>query len=365
MSWERARSFFPVSDELVYLDHARVGPLSTRALEALSRYAQQVSRRGGLDYERSVRSETERVRGRAARLLGAAVDEVSFIGDTAEGLARVANGLAWRRGDRIVACELEPASTLEVFRNLHRERGVEFLVLAARDGTLPPDAARRAFESPRARLLVVSSVAPGTGARSDLAALGALCRERGVLFCVDASHSVGCLPLDTASRDLDFAVAPGHKWLLSAEGCGLFYCARRVADLLDPVRAGLPPSARCAAGAQRFDAPPNPAGIFALGAAIDLLLEYGIESIAERVLSLSARLADALEASGADLVSPSAPGTNSGIVAFTVPNQAPARTVARLRRRGIVVSESAGAVRASPHFYNTEREIDALIAALR
>ncbi|UCE87296.1 MAG: aminotransferase class V-fold PLP-dependent enzyme [Deltaproteobacteria bacterium] len=364
MSWERARSFFPVTRELVYLDHAGIGPLSSRAFEALTRYAEEVSRQGSFNYPHVIRAEAERVRARAAQLLGSAADEVSFVGSAEEGLARVARGFAWRRGDRIVACELEPSANLAVFQGL-RDRGVEVQLLAPREGALPLDAVRRAFESPRARLLLVSFVQPATGARSDLVALGALCRERGVLICVDASQSVGCLPLDTASRDLDFVVAPGHRWLLSVEGCGLFYCARRVADLLDPLRAGLPPRARGAAGAARFDSPPNPAGIFALGASIDLILETGVERIAERVLSLCARLADGLETLGADLVSPRAPGATSGIVVFTLPSEAAERTVARLRRRGIAVSACDGAVRVSPHFYNSEDEIDALLGALR
>jgi selenocysteine lyase/cysteine desulfurase len=364
MNFERARSFFPVTRELVYLDHAGVAPISTRALEALARYAEEVSRRGGFDYDSAVRAEIERVRRRAALLLGATPDEVSLVGSTSQGLRRIANGFNWRRGDRVVACELELPEHLAIFRAL-RARGVETRALRARDGALPLDTARRALESPRTRLLFVSSVQHGSGARTDLDTLGAACRERGVLLCVDASQSLGALPFDAAAWGVDFAVAPSHKWLLAGEGSALFYCARRVRDLIDAERAGVHAESPGALDARLLDGSENPAALFALGAAIDLILECGVEAIAARVLELARRLAEGLPRAGAELVGSRGSGATSGIVAFRNAAEPAARTIARLRARNIAVSEFGGAVRASPHFYTSEREIDAFLAALR
>ena len=185
-------------------------------------------------------------------------------------------------------------------------------------------------------MLALSSVEFGSGARNDLPALGRLCRERGVLFCVDAIQSLGCFPLDVEACHIDFLAADGHKWLLSVEGCGLFFCRRALIAGLTPRVVGwrsvtdnldfdryhfdLQP------GAGRFEeGTPNAPGIFALGAAIDLLLELGVPAIGARVLE---------------------------------------RTVARLRARRVFVVARRGGVRASPHFYNDEAEIDRLLAAL-
>ena len=225
------------------------------------------------------------------------------------------------------------------------------------------------------RLLSLSSVQFGSGFRSDLVRLGELCRERGVLFCVDAIQSLGCLPLRVEEAAIDFLASDGHKWLLSVEGCGIFFCSRRVLDRLRPRIVGwrsvidnhdfdsyhldLQP------GAGRFEeGTPNTAGIFALGAAIDLLLELGIEPIAEHVLALTARLAEGLLARGATLLSPRGDGEASGIVSFTIREEPPAETVRRLRRRRIFVVARRGGVRVSPHFYNSESEVDALLEAL-
>ncbi len=159
------------------------------------------------------------------------------------------------------------------------------------------------------------------------------------------------------------------------EGCGLFYCARRVLDLLTPRVVGwrsvtdnrnfddyhleLQP------GAGRFEeGTPNTPGIFGLGAAIDLLLEVGIEDIGQRVLAHTDRLVRGLEQRGARLLSPRTDGLASGIVSFTWTDEAPRDTARRLLGRDVLVVARRGGVRASPHFYNSEDEIDRLLASL-
>jgi selenocysteine lyase/cysteine desulfurase len=248
-------------------------------------------------------------------------------------------------------------------------------MLHGREGRLPLEAIEETLRNPRVRLLALSSVEFGSGARNDLEAIGGLCRERGVLFCVDAIQSVGCFPIDVERCGIDFLSADGHKWILSVEGCGIFYCSRRVLELVTPRIIGwrsvqnnldfdtyhmdLQPSAG------RFEeGTPNTPGIFALGAAIDLLLELDVGAIGERVLALTDRLVDGLRARGAELKSPREPREASGIVSFAILGQSPAETVRKLRAERIFVTTRRGGVRASPHFYNSEDEVDRLLAAL-
>lgn len=374
MNWARTRSFFPVTREIAYLNHAGVAPISTRADEALRRYAREATDRGAMDYGKFYDAEIERVRGCAARLMGAAADEIAFVKNTTEGLGIVAAGIDWKRGDRVVTCDLEYPSNVYPWWNLHK-RGVETVMLRGYDGRLPIESVQAALESTRIRLLALSSVEFGSGARNDLEALGQLCRERGVLFCVDAIQSLGCLDLNVERCGIDFLSADGHKWLLSMEGCGVFYCSARVLDQLEPRVVGwrsvtdnldfdsyhleLQPSAG------RFEeGTPNTGGIFALGAAIDLLLELGVVNIEARVLSLTGELVDGLVERGARIESPRGPGEASGIVAFNLPNEAPDRTVARLRAAGVFVVARRGRVRASPHFYNDSSDLGRLLEAL-
>lgn len=374
MNWNRTRSWFPVADEIVYLNHAGVAPISTRVADALDRYSAEATRYGALHYDAFYDREIERVRARAAALIAATPDEIAFVKNTTEGLGIVANGIDWKRGDEILTCDLEYPSNVYPWWNL-RDRGVETAMLAGRDGRLPLEVVETALRSPRVRMLAISSVEFGSGAHNDLLALGELCRDRGVLFCVDAIQSLGCFPIDVEAMGIDFLSADGHKWLLSVEGCGIFYCAASVLEMVKPRIVGW----RSVTDNQDFDTyhtdlqpsagrfeegTPNTPGIFALGAAIDLLLELGVPAIGERVLELTDRLVDGLHERGAELRSPRGPNEGSGIVSFTMPDCAPADTLRRLDAAGISAAVRRGGVRVSPHFYNTEAEIDRLIGAL-
>ena len=374
MNWSRTRSYFPVTRELAYLNHAGVAPISTRVEEALFRYAAEATRGGAFRYDAFFDAELERVRGRAATLLGAQPEEVAFVKNTTEGLGIVASGLDWRRGDQVVTCDLEYPSNVYPWWSL-RGRGVETVTLRGRDGRLPLEAVEDALRSPRARLLALSSVEFGSGARNDLEALGKLCREHGVLFCVDAIQSLGCFPFDVERDGIDFLSADGHKWLLSVEGCGIFYCSKRVLDLLTPRVVGWRSVTQnrdfdrlhldLQPGAGRFEeGTPNTAGIFGLGAAVNLLLEIGVEAIGRRVLELTDRLVEGLVERGARVLSPRSPGEASGIVSFRHGDEDPEHTARRLRKQQVFVVARRGGVRASPHFYNDDSDLDRLLQAL-
>ena len=373
-NWKRLRSLFPVTENLVYLNHAGVAPISSRVDEAIRRYLDEATRLGASNYAKFYDREIERIRKRAALLINARADEIAFVKNTTEGLGIVAAGLDWQRGDEILTCDLEYPSNVYPWWSL-RDRGVETVMMRSRNGRLPLETVEEALRSPRVRMLTLSSVEFGSGARNDLEALGKLCNDRGVLFCVDGIQSVGCLPVDVQQCGIDFLAADGHKWMLSVEGCGILFCAKRALELITPRVIGwrsvrnnrdfdnyhmdLQP------GAGRFEeGTPNTVGIFGLGAAIDLLLEVGVPAIAERVLALTNRLVEGLSDRGAELRSPRGPSDASGIVSFSMPGETPGATVKRLHAKQIFVTERRGGVRASPHFYNSEDEIDQLLAAL-
>ena len=373
-NWARLRSLFPVTQELVYLNHAGVAPISSRVDEAIRRCVEEATRLGAFNYARPYDREIERVRTRAALLLNANADEIAFVKNTTEGLGIVAAGIDWREGDEILTCDLEYPSNVYPWWSL-RSRGVQTVMLRSRNGRLPLETVEEALHSPRVRMLTLSSVEFGSGARNDLEALGKLCNDRGVLFCVDGIQSVGCIPIDVEQCGIDFLAADGHKWMLSVEGCGIFFCSKRTQDLVTPRVIGwrsvqnnrdfdtyhmdLQPSAG------RFEeGTPNTIGIFGIGAAIDLLLEVGVSAIEQRILALTDRLVEGLRERGGELRSPRGPEDASGIVSFVMPGEPPGNTVKRLHANRIFVTERRGGVRASPHFYNSEDEIDQLLAAL-
>lgn len=364
---------FPVTRQGVYMNHAGVGPVTRRGVERMHRMIDTVSRTG--DREWSARNdEIERVRGLAARLLGARqVHEVAFVENTSGGLSLVAEGLDWKPGDNVIGTALDFPSNVYPWMHL-ADFGVELWHIPERDGRIDPDELLATIDG-RTRAVALSWVQYASGFRSDLARIGAACRERGILFVVDVIQGLGALQLDVERDCVDVAVASSHKWLLGPEGIGLLYVSDRVLDRVRPARSGWR-SVRnplgwtdfdltYAEGAKRFESGTlNCYGITALGGALEIFLEIGPEEIERRVLTLADRAARGLSDLGFQVISSRRPGETSGIVTATHPEHAAEDLVKRLAERNVGVAARAGRFRVAPHFYNTDEDVDWMLEHL-
>lgn len=368
------RGELPVTERYAYLNHAAIGPLPRRAAERLAALAATVSQTGDRHWpERN--AEAERVRGLAARLIGARHDhEVSFTENTSTALSMIAEGLDWRPGDNVVGVTGEFPSNVYPWMQLEA-RGVEYRRVAERDYRIDLDELVAAIDG-RTRVVALSWVQFASGFRSDLARLGAVCRERGALFVVDVIQGLGALALDVERDLVDIAAGASHKWLLGPEGLALLYVSDRVVERLRPDRAGWRSMRNLFdwtelaidwnEGAKRFESGTlNVYGIAALGGSLEVLLEAGPAAIEERVLALAGRAAQGLAERGFQVLSSRRPGETSGIVMATHPRRTADELVEHLEQRGIIVAARAGRMRVAPHFYNTEEEIDRLLDELK
>ncbi|MBU8894206.1 aminotransferase [Corallococcus sp. H22C18031201] len=369
---ESYRAEFPVLQEQLYLNHAGVAPTSLRAASAVRGWMEDLVHHG-IQHERGWEAHCEKVRGLAARLIGAAPDEVAFVRNTSHGLGLVAEGLDWRAGDEVVvATSLEYPSNVYPWLHL-RDRGVVVRDIETPTGGVTPEAVAAALTS-RTRLVAVSSVQFATGCRTDLDALGAVCERAGVLLCVDGIQSVGCLPVDVKKSRAHFLSADSHKWMLGIAGIGILYVARDVLPRVRPVLVGWrsttdawnfnrshfelrPDALKFEEGSAAYT------GIYALGAALEMLLEVGMDRISERIGQLVARLDAGLRDLGCD-VGP-APEHRAGILTFLPPGADARALSAWLSERKVAHSVRRGRIRLSPHFYNTPEEVDRLVAWVR
>jgi cysteine desulfurase/selenocysteine lyase len=373
MDWTALRSAFPVTRNWVFLDHAAVAPLSAPARDAFREWLGAMTDNGGARLSRWVK-RVEEVRALAARLLNADPLDVAFVKNTSEGVGIVAEGFPWRPGDNLVTAAEEYPANVYPWLNLNN-RGVEVRLIPSRGSRLALDDLRAALDA-RTRLVSLSFVEFSSGFRNDLAAVGALCRERGIFFFVDAIQGLGVLPLDVRALPIDFLAADGHKWLLGPEGAGIFYIRRELVERLHPVDIGWnsvvgatdfstldfrlkPHAGRWESGTL------NVGGISALGASLALLLEAGTPAVAERVLGLTDHLCERAASAGFEVFSSRLPADRSGIVSLTVPGRDPRDLVRRCKDERIVVNQRAGRLRVSPHCYNTEAELDHLVEVLR
>jgi cysteine desulfurase/selenocysteine lyase len=368
------RAMFPVTRNVVYLNHAAVGPLSTRAYEAMERHARDQRDFGALHWREWDR-EYELLRQSAARLLNCSSGEIAILKNTSEGLSFVAEGFRWKSGDNVVSTDLEFPSNATPWKNLAR-RGVELRIVESRGGAYTVDDVAKLIDG-NTRIVTVSSVAFHNGFAADLDGIGELCAQHNILFCVDAIQSLGALPMDVRRSKIAFLAADGHKWLCGPEGAATFFVAEEHRDKLDVIEHGwmnidrrgrfLDCSTDLRPDSRRFEAGSlNTNGIFGAHAAIDLLLEIGIDEIAAEVKRIAGLLADKLESIGYRLGAPRP--VSSGIVG-AIPPVVETNTLLRLHRRleeaGIVCAPREGMLRFAPHFYNDESDVERVIDVLR
>lgn len=376
------RREFPVVCERLFMAHAGVAPLPLRAAEALRDFADLGSR----DHQESgdVGKRVEEARERAGELLGCRASEIALLGPTALGLNLVANGLEWRDGDEVVYYPDDYPANVYPWTKL-RMRGVKPVPLQ------PPSPGRITWEliegvlTKRTRLVALASCHFLSGYRIDVDWIGRNLREREILFCLDGIQTLGAFPLSTVH--VDFLSADSHKWLLGPLGAGILYVREGLQEACTPTLLGAwnvqspdfiaQERLHYYHGARRYEPGAlNVPGILAMSASMELLLEFGIEAVSRRILRLRRLIVEGTEALGyrscgeESGTSPSSgDSAGSGIISLAHSEREMERLYRRLLDEKITLSlrrdrRGRSFLRVSPHFYNSESEVERLIEAL-
>jgi cysteine desulfurase / selenocysteine lyase len=370
---------FPVLKHWHFFNHAGVAPLPRAAAEAMVKFAAEAQ--AGAYLQTTWYRDIDQLRTSAAELINATREEIAFIKNTSEGISIVSNGLDWQWGDRIVTTGVEYPANVYPWMEVVRTRGAKLIMIPEETDELgrrhvPIGKILEAAKDPRTKLVALSHVEFASGQRHNLERIGKFCREHKKMLCVDAIQSLGVLPLDVKEMHIDFLAADGHKWLLGPEGAGIFYCRRELIERTRPLMIGWmnvisaqdygnydytlrPDAGRFECGSH------NVAGLLGLKASLEMLKSIGTDKIADRLFTLTDRLIRGLESRGYQIISPRQLGVWSGIVSFTSPTHRHEDVFRMLRKdHKIEMAVREGRLRCSPHFYNTEAEIDQLIAAL-
>ena len=210
MDIEKIRENFPVTEKLIYFNHAAVAPLPLSTSNKVRDFLGDYTSNGCLNYMDWIKDQ-ERTRSLAAKLVGANSSEIALVKNTSTGISMVAQGLKWEDGDNVIIPEGEfPANAYPWF-NL-KDRGVEVRIVKERDRRFFLEDFE-ALINERTKLISVSWVEFATGFMNDIEALGELCKEQGIYFCVDAIQGLGIFEIDVNACNIDFLAAYGHKWL--------------------------------------------------------------------------------------------------------------------------------------------------------
>lgn len=364
---------FPLDEDIIYLNHAAVGPWPLRTAAAIKRFADENISFGATHYPEWMAKETE-LRGQLKRLINArSLDEISLLKNTSEALSVVAEGIDWQAGDNIVSSNEEfPSNRIPWLAQANK--GVEFREIAIASDTPEQDLIGACDD--KTRLLTISSVQYGTGRVLDLEQIGQFCSSNNILFCVDAIQSLAVLPFDVQSIKPDFVMADAHKWMLGPEGIALFYCKADVRDSLALHQFGWhmvedvgnydAKDWQVADSGKRFECgSPNMLGIHALSASLSLIEAVGIEQISSNIINNVSYIIDKLnDTSGLEFISPVQKSRYAGIVTFKIEAVNMAALYSKLMKNKVICANRAGGIRFSPHFYTHQNNIDKAIEIL-
>lgn len=389
--WQAVRAEFPGLEDRVFLDAACVSLLPQRAQEAVSRFGAELARphaRNATAHHIWMDGEKAAAAPQVARLLGVDVSRIALVESTTQGLNIAAQCIPWAQGDEVLMCNLEFLQVAIPFVQLARTRGVRPVFIEHRDGVADAAAFAAAMTS-RTRAVVVSSTQWSNGYRIDLPVLAQACHDAGAWLVVDAIQQAGAIEVE--SEGVDFLVAGGHKWLNAPMGTGFMCVSQRVLDTLEPSAWGYlaldPPEGgwntyfttpsitpdrryEFVRTAQRFETggTTNYPGAIALAKALEVVNEVGIRRAGERVWTLGDRLQDGLRRLPVRLETPFDRRNRAGILAFTFGSrERDAACAAFLQQRDVCVAQrytaGTGGVRASVHYFNSDDDIDRLLAA--
>jgi selenocysteine lyase/cysteine desulfurase len=373
---ELRRHEFPVAADKVFLAHAGVCPLPRRVIEAMKRYIDAT----GLDDQETVVAEGlfREARGFAAQLLGTQPDEIALVGPTSLGLSLIANGFPLRKGDNIIIYQDDYPSNVYPWMAL-AEKGVQVRLLKIRQYGRIRRIDVEGQVDEQTRLVALASCHFVSGYRVDVEGIGKMLKAKSIAFCVDGIQTVGAFP--TPVEHVDFLAADSHKWLLGPCSAGIMFVRKSWQDQVRPSIYGWhnvrcpnyvaqeamvhPPDGR------RYEAgTANLVGLAGLHAAMQMLLELGVENIARELLRKRAWLVPALQQKGYEVFYADAPpGAASGIVTFHRPGSDLPALHEKLTTAKIVTSLRADRkgnryIRLSPHFYNTDAELQRMLGLL-
>lgn len=359
---------FSLKPELMYLNHAAVGPWPARTAEAVRRFATENETSGAQHYLNWIKTESN-LRKQFSRLINApASDDIALLKNTSEALSFVAYGLDWKSGENVVISNQEFPSNSIVWHSL-KSQGVEVREIDLYSDASPETALINAVDK-NTKLLSISSVQYASGLRMNLSLLGEQVKKKGVLFCVDAIQSIGAIPFDVQDCMADFVMADTHKWMLGPEGITLFYCNPGLREqlklqefgwhMLDNPTDYTASSWQITRSARRFECgSPNMLGIHGASASVSLLLEIGLDKIEERLLERTGYMIECIQKhNNLELLTKDQSDRLAGIITFSCSTTEPQILYQELMDNNVICAARGGGIRFSPHFYTSFETID-------
>jgi selenocysteine lyase/cysteine desulfurase len=372
------RAEFPILKERTYLISASLGPLSKRSRALAEEHLDLWQRLGpeelwmehGLPRLQSCREGF-------ARLIGADVEEVAIVPSVSNGLSSLATCLDFEQRPKVVASDMDfPTDHYVWFANARRGARLDIVASEDRINIEPEQYVGHIDET--TAIVNTNRVLYESSRIVDLTPIVERAHEVGAYVLTDDFHGSGVVPIDVHELNLDFLLSGCLKWLCGGQGLAFLYVRRDLIDELEPLVVGWfgteepfdfqREALRLRSDARRFETGTYtlPQAWTALGG-LEIILEVGVDNIRARNQELTARVIERADEAGLDVLSPRANELRGGLVRVRVPGggDKAEEVLHRLFDENVVLDQRGDAFRISPHFFNTEDEIDHCFEVLR
>ena len=374
------REQMPATLKFVYLNTGTFGPIPRVSTEAMQAYQQDELNEGRIvptGYARGGEVRTE-ARAEIAKVFRCSPDNVALTRHTTDGMNIGILGMNWQAGDELIISDLEhPGGQLPAY-NVARRYGVVLRLARLGDGTGDVVGKIERLISRRTRMIVISHLTWNTGTVLPLADIVEMAHRHHVLVVADAAQSAGSVPLDLPAMGVDVYGAPGQKWLCGPEGTGATYISDEALDVIQPTVVGYMSMAGHGmeaaggyflpgAGARRYEVGgAYSPGILGQARSVNFITEtVGLDWAYPRIAQLGQYAWDRLSrVDGVSMITPK--NQMAGLTCFNLQGIEPPELVNQLFERGVIIRYigSPLCARVSTGFYNTEEDVDRLVAGL-
>lgn len=380
----------PLHGNYVYVNSAAASPPPRQVVDTSIDYLQKTASLGPYlpSFREEVYQKIEETREKAAKFIGAKTSEMAFVKNGTEGINFIANGLTWNKGDEIILADIEFHSNYTPWLKLRDKKKVHLKIIKTDfSGVIDVNLIEQEISN-RTKLITVSHLSNASGALQHIEKICEIAKKRDVLTLINASQTLGLIPINVQELDCDFLTGCGRKWLRGPEGSGILYIRESLVESIEPTIIGwggttwdfetneyyyLSTARRVEAGC------PIVPSILGLGAAIDYAQNIGIEEIVTKVEALTRYSFQQLSAiEGIAIYGPKNIENRLAIIPFNVEGLHPDEITNYLEKNNIIIESGTfmanmllqhyginKMVRISPHYFNTKVEIDFIVTLIK
>ncbi|MCX7959645.1 MAG: aminotransferase class V-fold PLP-dependent enzyme [Deltaproteobacteria bacterium] len=369
---EDIRKHFPITNNHRFFNHASISPMPFDVADAIKEFNEDIMHHGNMHERRWIR-QVEKTREMYARLINAEPEEIAFIKSTSQAISIICKGMKFRKGEKILTADVEFPANIYPWMAM-TPKGVEIKFVGAKDGRIDPRDIEKSIDA-KTKIVALSLVEYGSGFRNYVEEIGEICKKKGIFFYLDGIQGIGAIPVDVKKFNVDFMSTAASKWLFGPHGVAILYIRK---DIINEIgyeevswRSVIEEESRknfrmdTKAFARKFEGDnANFSGIIGFGAALKFREGIG-NNVIYRLLSKNVDLIfEELKRRKYLIFGPVSSSERAGIISVTHPEFSCEELVARLLAENIIVSIRNNHLRISPHFYQTEEEIEFLFEVL-